>query len=378
MKFRLELVDWAVALGLVVLGETQLGLYRACCEPQRVTGTGFLLTLAATLPLALRRRFPVPVLLSIGAAEAAQVVLQSPVTDFSRVGVLIAFYTVAAQSGRVPATVIAALTPVGLAAARLVDGATQPQEWLDLLVEFAAAWGLGELTRYRGRQAAQRAAHAERANELVAREAAARERDRIARELHDVVSHSLSVITIQAGAARSVMATAPDRLSASLLSIEAVSREAWAEMRQFLDPAGMDGDADAASPRPGLAHVEELVERFEAAGLTVSLVVSGEAVSLPADADLCAYRVVQESLTNALRHAGRRGARVSIEHGHRIVEVTVASESGRPPADGLPATAGHHGLAGMRERVRLAGGDLSVEDGPGGFVVRARLAMAAR
>jgi signal transduction histidine kinase len=224
--------------------------------------------------------------------------------------------------------------------------------------------------------AAERAAEAERESERREREAAANERVRLARELHDVVSHSLSVISVHAGAARSVI-DAPERLSASLLSIETVSREAWAEMRQFLDLVGRDPEAAAGPPRSGLAHLEELVERFEAAGLPVDLEVAGEAVPLPAEADLCAYRVVQESLTNALRHGDQSQARVSIRYGDPGVEVEVASSPAAGTNGGAPVPGPHHGLAGMRERVRLTGGELQVENGGGRFVVRARLPLPA-
>jgi signal transduction histidine kinase len=261
-----------------------------------------------------------------------------------------------------------------------LDRSRLPYEVLIIYAEFAGAWALGEFVRHHRRESAEQAARVELERDRRAREAAAAERGRIARELHDVVSHSLSVIAVQAGAARIVMHSAPERLSASLLAIETVSREAWAEVRQFLDLAGRDAGS-GEPPRSGLAHLPDLIERFEWTGLTVDLVVTGEAQPLPADADLCAYRVVQESLTNTLRHGGRRErqARVSISYGDGSVEVEIADDDrgGRAPGAHGQAGNGHHGLAGMSERVRLAGGELSVEDGGRGFVVRALLPVTA-
>jgi signal transduction histidine kinase len=343
----------------------------------RVTYAGFLLTLAETLPVAWRRRFPLVVLLISGFAAAAQVLLRSPVTDFGRFGVLVAMYTVAAESRQTLAIFMAAMTPVGILGASALDPSTPPYELMIVFAQVAVAWVLGQMVRYRRRQMAARAAQVQRENESRAHEAAAAERSHMSRELHDVLAHSLSLISIQAGAARSVMDTAPERVRACLLSIEMVSAEAWAETRQFLDGAGSERARTVASfSRSRLEQLMGLIQRLESAGLSVDLAVSGQARPLSADADLCAYRIVQESLTNALRHASHGHTLVSVRYSESHVELEIASEGTQLP--GSPMLGGRqHGLSGMHERVRAIGGQLSVDHGAGRFTVRARLPVEA-
>jgi signal transduction histidine kinase len=370
---RWNLIDWCLALSLTALAEAQLAVYGHCCDLGRVTWAGYLLTLAETLPVAWRRRAPVPLLLLAGGAAMAQISIDSPITDFSKVGVLVLFFTVASQSRHVVAIAMAAVTPVGILATVKLDRTSTPNDLMVVYVQFAVAWGLGAGARHRRRLLAEREERIARDEEDRARAAAAAERSRIARELHDVVAHGLSVINIQANAARTVMDTAPEKVGACLLAIEAVSREAWAEMRMFLDRQGETGGT-AELPRSGLAHLTDLVERFEQTGLSVDLVVTGDVRPLPAAVDLCAYRIVQESLTNVLRHGGHDRARVAIGYGERSLQLEIANTA-RPTAPAGPAGGRHHGMGVMHERARLAGGDLSVEDAAGRFTVRARLPL---
>jgi signal transduction histidine kinase len=369
---RWNVIDWCLALPLAALAEAQLAVYGHCCDFGRVSPAGYLLTLLETLPVAWRRRAPVSLILVSGGAAIAQVVLDSPVTDFSKVAVLVLCFTVASQSRQIVAVVTAALTPGGiLAAATLHSRSTTPYDLMALYVQFAVAFGLGFAARHLRRLTAERVERLEREEEERERAAAAAERSRIARELHDVVAHALSVISINAIAAQSVMGTASDDLRACLLAIEAVSREAWAEMRLFLD--GQEGgDGVEEPPRSGLAHLAELVERFEQTGLSIDLVVSGDVRPLPADIDLCAYRIVQESLTNVMRHAGQDWARVAIGYGERSVHLEIANPTGGS-APARAATGGHHGMESLRDRASLAGGELSVETNAERFTVRARL-----
>jgi signal transduction histidine kinase len=372
-RFRLELVDGGLALLLACLAEVQLGVYAECCGAGRVAPAAFLLTLGQTLLVAGRRRFPLVTFFLVGGAAIAQLLLGAPITDFGTFGVLVAFYTVVARSAQWLAVLLAVLTPIGISASTLVDRSTAPYELLIVYVEFAVAWGLGEIVRHRRRQHADLAAS-------VARDAAAAERDRIARELHDVVAHSLSLVSIQAGAARTVLNTAPDAVAACLASIETVSREAWAEMRRFLDADDADAGAGPEAGEgsaPGLHRLPGLIQQLEAAGLAIELVVTGEGPPLPAAADLCAYRLVQECLTNALRHAGTGRARVAIDHGRRRVRLEVANDRAAGRGD-LVLALPRHGLAGMRERVVEAGGRLSVEHGADRFTVRAELPVEGR
>jgi len=372
-----RLYDWGLALGLTALAETQLVVFGRCCGGVQVTYAGFLLTLAETLPVAWRRRFPVVVLLFSGSAAAAQVLLRSPVTDFGRFGVLVAMYTVAAESRQTLAILMAAMTPLGILGARALDPSTPPYELMIVYAQVSGAWLLGEMVRYRRRQMAARAAQVQRENESQAHQAAAAERSRMSRELHDVLAHSLSLISIQAGAARSVMDTAPERVRACLLSIEMVSAEAWAETRQFLDDAGSERESTVASlSRPRLEQLTGLIRRLEGAGLSVDLLVSGQVRPLSADADLCAYRIVQESLTNALRHARPSRTLVSVRYSESHVELEIASEGTR--LRGSPMVGGRQlGLSGMHDRVRAIGGQLSVDQGAGHFTVRARVPLEA-
>jgi signal transduction histidine kinase len=372
---RSNLMGWCLALSLTVLAQAQLVVYGHCCEVGKVTWAGHLLTLAETLPVAWRRRAPVPLTLLAGAAAIAQIQLDSPITDFSKVGVMVLFFTVASQSRQAVAIAMAALTPIGILATVKLDRFSTPNDLMVVYVQFAVAWGLGAAARHRRRLVAERAARIEREKEERAQAAAAAERSRIAHELHDVVTHSLSVISIQASAAQSVVDAAPDQLTACLRTIETVSREAWAEMRLFLDRQTEIGGADEP-PRGGLAHLAELVERFEQTGLSVDLEITGDVRPLPADVDLCAYRIVQESLTNVLRHAGDDRARVAIGYGERNVLLEIANAAGRIAATTL-ADGGHHGIGGMRERARQAGGELSVENAAGRFTVRAQLPVGA-
>jgi signal transduction histidine kinase len=371
---RWNVIDWCVALSLTALAEVQLVIWHGCCDKGGANGLPYLLTAAETLPVAWRRRFPLLLLFVSGGAAVTQLLLGSPVSDFGGLSVLVLFYTVASQSNQGAAIAVAALTPAGIVAVGAIDPWMAPYEFVLVYFQFTAAWGLGAGARHWRRHVADRAALLERDREEQAREAAARERARIARELHDVVAHSLSVISVQASAARSVVDTTPERVKPCLLAIETVSREAWAEMRLFLDRD--DGAGAGALPRAGLAHLEDLVERFEQAGLSIDLAVTGEARPLPAEVDLCAYRVLRESLTNTLRHSAHGRAWVTIGYDDGSVQLEIAS-SGSVAGRAQSSDGGHHGMAGMHERVRLVGGELSVKDQAGTFTVRARLPMAA-
>ena len=363
-----QLIDWGLALGLSALAELQLGVMKNCCSQGAVrTSDAFLLTLLQTLPIVFRRLAPLPILLVTGAAAAVQYLLLVPSSDFGTVGVLVAFYTVADQSSRRLASSIAVLAAVGIAVAKLLDRSNElhVDDMMFLYAQFTAAWVLGDNARYRRRHLAN-----------LEERAVTDERARIARELHDVITHSLSVMMVQAGAARTVMDTRPESARACLRSIEAVGREAWTEMRHLLDLARQDGggDGDDQPPRPSLRHLPVLVERFENAGLTVDLVVTGAPRPLPAAADLSLYRIVQEALTNTLKHAGPVRTRVSVAYDEQAVALEVLDDGGGPSALARDGRAGH-GLVGMRERVRLFGGELATGPCGAGFAVRVRLPL---
>ena len=235
----------------------------------------------------------------------------------------------------------------------------------------------GQATRSRAQLAdelADRAVALERAREGEAQAAVQEERARIARELHDVVAHDVSVMVVQAAAAKRIVEREPDRAEEAIVSIEGTGREALAEMRRLLGVLRRGDEDLALAPQPSLSRVDALLARTRAAGLDVALERSGDDAPLPAGVDLAAYRVVQEALANVVRHAGAEHATVRLTYDPRAVVVEVVDD-GRGAANG-GGKAGH-GLVGLRERVDLYGGDFQA--GPraeGGFGVLARLPVA--
>jgi signal transduction histidine kinase len=219
-------------------------------------------------------------------------------------------------------------------------------------------------------EARERAARAEREREQRARAAVAEERARIARELHDVVGHSVSVMTVQASGVRRLLRPEQEREREALLIVERTGREALAEMRRMVGVLRRPEDGPALAPQPSLEHLGRLVEQTREAGLPVDLRVEGEAIELPAGVDLTAYRLVQEGLTNAIKHAQATRAEVVVHYGDAQVEVMVR-DNGNGVGNGK---AGGHGLVGMRERVSVYGGELDAGPQPGGgFQLRAKL-----
>jgi signal transduction histidine kinase len=216
----------------------------------------------------------------------------------------------------------------------------------------------------------RRAQIAERERDLAAREAVVEERARIARELHDVIAHHVSMIVLQAGAERRVLDGANTSTREVLETVERTGRSALTEMRRLLGM--LRGDAsDPLTPQPGLTDVPTLVGQLREAGLPVELHVEGELLELPVGIELSAYRIVQEALTNALKHAGEASATVNIRHGLDSLELEIVDDGAGTPA--LVASGGH-GLVGMRERVALYGGRLDAGRRPGGgFAVRVLL-----
>jgi signal transduction histidine kinase len=200
--------------------------------------------------------------------------------------------------------------------------------------------------------------------------AVADERARLARELHDIVGHSVSVMTVQASAVRRLLRDDQVREREALLVVEQTGREALAEMRRLVGVLRRPEEAPALAPQPGLEHVAKLVEQAREAGLLTDLRVEGDAVELPPGIDLTAYRLVQEGLTNALRHARATRAEVLVRYDNGQVELVVRDD-GR---GGVSGTGGGHGLVGMRERVAICGGELHAGPRPdGGYELRASL-----
>lgn len=240
----------------------------------------------------------------------------------------------------------------------LIEAVTVAEIGFGLFLTFFV-WYVGRRLRIRG----ERAAQLEREQAAEARRAVAEERTRIARELHDVVAHRVSLMTVQAGAAKTVAADDPEAASQAMHAVEKAGRQALDELRHLLGVLRPEADVEALGPQPGLADVPRLVDQLRAAGLDVSLTMEGAQIDLPARVDLSAYRIVQEALTNALRHAGPSArTEVRLHTDNRGVDIEVL-DNGRGVTI-LPGSG--HGIIGMRERALLLGGRLDVGPRPGG------------
>jgi len=252
-----------------------------------------------------------------------------------------------------------------------------PGELVFVPVLFAIGWLAGYALRERAAQAEQaeeRALEAELRRESAARLAVAEERARIARELHDVVAHAVSVMVLQVGAVRHNLPAELAADSDALKDVEQAGRSALTEMRRLLG-AMHDGEDADLSPQPGLDSLDALVERVGRAGLPVRLQVEGDAVQLPRAVDLSAYRIVQEGLTNSLKHANATRADVTVRYAPDAVQLEIRDDGvGAGTTDGLG-----HGLVGIRERVKIYGGEMNAGTAPeGGYVLRARLPVEGR
>jgi signal transduction histidine kinase len=292
--------------------------------------------------------------------------------------ILVYVYTAAARcprrdslAGLVATEVLLGL--VWLARPRSIgDGSTLV---LDCLI-VAAAWWLGDGTRRRQEAvvtAQERAVELEQAREELARRAVSEERLRIARELHDVVAHSMSIIAVQSGVGVHVLDSQPEEARKALVAVEATSRQALVEMRRLLGVLRRDAEPTGSlAPAPGLAEVETLAADVARTGVRVEVRIEGTPSVLPAGLDLSAYRIVQEALTNVVKHAGPATARVGVRYSPGQVSVEVVDD-GRGTGTG-GRDHGGHGIAGMRERAALYGGTLEVGPLPGGgFRVAAKL-----
>ena len=358
----------------------------------------YLLLAAGPAVLVLRRRWPLGVLavtLACGLVYAARTYPEGP----SQLAVYPALWTVALTLPRRTAWLAATVTAVAVAAAELFlygDTMFDGEPLYAAVTVFAAMWW-GEAVRARRAYVAElrdRAERAERTRDEEARRRVDEERMRIARELHDVVSHTIGVISVQAGVAAHLLHRRPDKAADSLAAIRQASDEALGELHAMLGvlrEADGDGGRAPLTPAPGLAELDVLVAQAAGAGVEVTLSLEAESRRLPSAVDLACYRVVQESLTNVVRHAGASRAEVTVTHhdGQVVVEVTDNGRAGsggvrggrRGPPDGPGNGNGAgsgQGILGMRERARALGGSLEAGPRPGGgFRVQATLPVAA-
>jgi signal transduction histidine kinase len=373
-------VDWVVALALTGVGLAD-AIHTRFAEP---LAAAIVATLFTFLPLGLRRRHPVGVLATVAVSSLIlELALGDPANGKQYsfevfVAWLIAAYSAGAYTeGRRHrlAVAIGVLTAVVWLAWSYAAGASDENTVPSVF--FAAVAWLGGRSMRRRQQLVDllgdRAQRLEREREDRIRATVAQERARIARELHDVVAHSVSVMVVQAQAGPRLVGDR-DRTVDAFEAIESSGREALVELRRLLGILRTADDELAIGPQPGLGSLTSLVEQLREAGLAVDLEFEGEQAQLAPGVDLAAFRIVQEALTNTLKHAGRAGARVVVRYTALDVELEIVDDGGGSAAT---VNGSGHGLIGMRERTALYGGRLDAGPRPGGgFAVRATLPLA--
>ena len=329
---------------------------------------------AGVLPLAFRRVMPLGSLVLLLAAPGVGSHFLPEYQSFALfLAWIIGTYSVAAHepNDRALWGLLAAALMTGSVAA--AGGFGDPSNMISIWIFLGAAWGLGRAIRSREQRAHTlqvRAEHLTAEQEFQAQRAIAEERTRIARELHDVVAHGVSVMVVQAGAAQRVLSQNPERAREALSSIETSGRQALVELRRMLGVLRASDAHGSIEPQPVLARVGELVEHVRDAGIEAGLHVEGEPRVLSAGADLAGYRIVQEALTNVIKHAEATAVDVTIRYLPAALELSIRDNGGGLRNEHAPG----HGLIGMRERVAMFGGTLTAGDAPeGGFAVTAHI-----
>jgi signal transduction histidine kinase len=325
--------------------------------------------LGLTIPIAWRRSAPLAAVSVFAASSALQAALgggvyeHAPPLHLALLAGIVVFYSLGAHAADRDARVGLAIGMAGYALTIVAAGhlAVDSFLWACGLIALTP-WLAGRAVRSR----TLRAAALEQA-------AAAEERQRIAREVHDVVAHGVVLMVMQAQGARRILDQDPERAREALEAIEKTGQTALADIRRSLGILREDGEPAERAPQPTLADLDELVAEMRQAGLQVELEVRGDARAVADGIDRSAYRIVQEALTNTIKHAGLVPTRVTVSYGADDLTLEVADDG----AGRASANPGGHGLAGMRERVRLYGGELDVHSRNGhGFVVRARFPLA--
>jgi signal transduction histidine kinase len=378
---RLHVIDWVPSALLLLAGAVELGVahHSEFRGPLLVSVLGVLL---APLPLVWRRRAPIAAVVASGGILFAWVYgaygvsHQAPLVTFLTALLMLfslGLYSDARLWRRVVVVAVAFALVSGLP--QLVFGGRhQVGNVVPTWILFAFVFSVG-LALHRRQQIAvlfeERAAQAVREREQAARAAVAEERGRIARELHDVIAHNVSVMVIQAGAAGLVLEDQRPDVRNALTTIEQTGRQTVDEMRRLLGVLRRADESLSLAPQPSLVRLEALVDQMRGAGLPVELRIVGEPVELAAGVDLSAFRIVQEALTNALKHAGPARALVVVRYTSDALELEVSDDGSGNGAGGGTG----HGLIGMRERVAMLGGDLVAGREAGGYRLRARLPL---
>jgi signal transduction histidine kinase len=369
------LVGWMLAAALFLAANWNYagGLWRP------IDPIGYVLIVAFNVPLLWRRQAPVAVLIAVCAATGTYLAIgyYHSIVTFA---VALAIFSVATYRCRRTSIAFTVLAWSELIyAQRLVEPGMAPFGMTVVSLITVVSWAFGDSTRRlaeRGSQLAELTSELRREQQERAHRAVSQEQSRIARELHDVVAHHMSVISVQAGLGRYVLTSNPDTARRALEVIAGTAHEALTEMRRMLAVLRVSADelpVDAPfDPAPGLSRLAELIERVRMAGATVELRMEGDAVALPSGMDLCVYRVIQESLTNVLKHAKPPAAMVALSWQPHQLTLTV-TDDGRAVADPAAASGAgtiRHGLIGMSERARIYGGSLHTGRRPeGGFEV---------
>jgi signal transduction histidine kinase len=377
---REQAVDVAIAMGLTAL--SVLAIAGGAEDAGGRDPISITLLLLESLPLVFRRWWPLPILAITAGATLLHVLLAPSNGVNEGLGSLVALYTVAELYDRRTSAGIAIVMGIGFASIYVVAGSLPGSlnAMVGTLVVVALAWAFGDWSRTRRLYAdamEERTRLLEMEREVLAARAVREERERIARELHDVVTHHVSVMAIQSGAALSALDRRPDQARTALEAIGRTAREALLEMRRMvgvLGPSGAGPDPAADSgrmPVPGLERLGELVEDVRAAGLPVELSIAGDRRALDAGVELSAYRIVQEALTNVLKHARGARARVELRFDPDALTIAVTDEGGMGERD--LGGGGGRGLIGLRERVALFGGEFEAGPTATGFRVAARL-----
>ena len=371
--------DLLLALGVAVVSVVGTTLTARHQHPDRdLDALGYVLLLAGAASLLGRRRWPRAVLALTFAATFAYLWLGYPGGPLW-LPLIIAFATAVVRGHRVAAY---ATIVLGFVCATWVDSAIRRDAGPSIgAVLGIAAWlltlaAISELIRYRGelrRAARQQALEARRTELESARRRASEERLDIARELHDVLAHSISMINVQAGVALELMDERPEQARASLATIKQASKDALVEVQAVLGALRQVGERVATAPAPSVADLDRLASGARAAGLAVHIRTEGEPRTLPTGTDLAAYRILQESLTNVVRHAD--AATVTVTVGYLVDQLTLEVADDGRPSGGAPGGGGS-GIAGMRARAEALGGELHADRMlTGGFRVRARLPL---
>jgi signal transduction histidine kinase len=372
---------WLDALVLIGLGVGLAGAVVGQGESDGPTGPlwfDVLAIVAIVTPLFGRRRFPFGAPITVGVAVALTSFIDERLVPYDFIPFLagcaaLFLMGLLRERAQAVAGLVLAVGVEALVAYR--DPLKNLSAFIATTIIFGIIWTIAFALGRKFQEADEardRAARAEREREARARTAVTEERARIARELHDVVGHSVSVMTVQASAVRRLLRPEQQREREALLIVEQTGREALAEMRRMVGVLRRPEEAPALAPQPSLEHLNKLVEQAREAGLGVELRIEGDPLPLPAGVDLTAYRLVQEGLTNALKHARAQRAQVLVRYGEEAIEVAV-SDDGRGAGSG---DGGGHGLVGMRERVAVYGGELEAGPRPeGGYRLRARLPL---